>query len=169
MELKLRTKRWLLAITLLVSVSACADDARLANKSAPEALSVEKISMDVYKSRTCGCCEKWIDHIEDFGFEASLHHPTDLNKVKSDLGITPRYQSCHTAVSKDGYVFEGHIPANMIQRFLANPPQNAIGLAVPGMPAGSPGMEMGDRKQAYNIFLLKKGGGDEIYEQIEGS
>ena len=90
----------------------------------------------------------------------------NLNKLKSDKGISPRYQSCHTAVSKDGYVFEGHIPADIIQRFLANPPPNAIGLAVPGMPAGSPGMEMGSRHDEYDVFLLSKDGGDVVYEHI---
>ena len=98
-----------------------------------------------------------------------VHHPENLNKLKSDMGISPRYQSCHTAVSKDGYVFEGHVPADIIHRFLTNPPPNAIGLAVPGMPVGSPGMEMGNRHDEYDIFLLNKDGNDVVYEHIGAS
>ena len=166
MEPHVRKMRWLVSIILLVSVAACSDNAELVNMPAVEESSVEKISLDVYKSRTCNCCKKWVDHIEASGFETSVHHPANLNKLKSDKGISPRYQSCHTAVSKDGYVFEGHIPADIIQRFLANPPPNAIGLAVPGMPAGSPGMEMGSRHDEYDVFLLNKDGSDTVYEHI---
>ncbi len=100
------------------------------------------------------------------GFDAEAHHPADLNKVKSANGIAPRYQSCHTAISADGYVFEGHIPAPTIERFLAEKPQDVIGLAVPGMPVGSPGMEMGNRHDDYDVLLLKKDGSVEIYEHI---
>jgi len=166
MELIVRSTRWLAAILLFVSVAACSDTTELANKPANKDASVEKISLDVYKSRTCGCCKKWVNHVEAFGFETAVHHPANLNKVKSDRGISPRYQSCHTAVSKEGYVFEGHIPAELIQRFLANPPANAIGLAVPGMPAGSPGMEMGNRHDEYDVFLLSKDGSEAVYEHI---
>ncbi len=158
--------RWLMAITLFVSAIACSDSNNLANTSAIKDPSVGKISLDVYKSKTCGCCKKWVDHAEAFGFETAMHHPENLNKVKSDKGISPRYQSCHTAVSKAGYVFEGHIPAEIIQRFLANPPANAIGLAVPGMPVGSPGMEVGNRHDDYDVFLLNKDGSDRVYEHI---
>lgn len=161
-----KKKRWLVTIIMFVSLAACSDNVELANTPATEDVSVEKIALEVYKSRTCGCCKKWIDHVEDFGFEATVYHPANLNKVKSDRGISPRYQSCHTAVSKDGYVFEGHIPADIIQRFLANPPPNAIGLAVPGMPVGSPGMEMGSRHDEYDVFLLNKDGSDIVYEHI---
>jgi hypothetical protein len=107
-----------------------------------------------------------VRHVEASGFETDVHHPAYLNKLKSDKGISPRYRSCHTAESEDGYVFEGHIPADIIQRFLANPPPNAIGLAVPGMPVGSPGMEMGNRFSPYVIFLLKKDGTSEPFEQV---
>ena len=72
-------------------------------------------------------------------------------------------QSCHTGVSADGYFFEGHIPAKFVTAFLANPPENAAGLAVPGMPAGSPGMEMGDRFNPYSVILVKKDGTTEVY------
>ena len=97
-----------------------------------------------------------------------MHHPADLNKIKADKGIAPRYQSCHTAVSSDGYVFEGHIPGHIIQQFLADPPKDVIGLAVPGMPAGSPGMEVGDRRDEYDVLLLSKDGSHTVYEHVNG-
>ena len=152
------------ATLLLPSVVAYSDKASLSTVSS--SVSDEASSLAVYKSRTCGCCEKWVSHIEEFGFESEVNHPANLNKIKSDKGIAPRYQSCHTAVTNDGYVFEGHIPSPVIQRFLAAPPKDAIGLAVPGMPVGSPGMEVGDRFDPYDVFLLKKDGSYEVYQHI---
>ncbi len=171
MKFIIRTMKWLFAVSIFLSIVACSDNTSDANvqKLTPESLerpSNKVVSLDVYKSPTCGCCEKWIEHLETSGFDTLIHHPTDLNEVKQSSAIAPRYQSCHTAVSTDGYVFEGHIPAHLIQRFLSNPPQNAIGLAVPGMPVGSPGMEMGDRHDSYNILLLKTDGSAEVYASI---
>ena len=103
------------------------------------------------------------DHVEASGFEAVVHHPANLKKLKAGKGISPRYQSCHTSVSNDGYVFEGHVPAHVIQRFLTDPPKNAIGLAVPGMSVGSPGMEEGDRFDPYDVLLLRTDGVSEVY------
>lgn len=124
------------------------------------------IAMDVYKSPSCGCCGKWVDHAEGRGFSFTTHHPADLNKLKTEWGIAPQYQSCHTVVSDDGYVFEGHIPARFLQQFLAAPPADALGLSVPAMPMGSPGMEMGDRFTPYQVLLLKRDGSAEIYGQV---
>lgn len=124
------------------------------------------IALDVYKSPTCGCCGSWIEHIEKSAFVTKTIHPADLSLEKSQRGIQPMYRSCHTAVSKDGYVFEGHVPAKYIEKFLADKPKGAIGLAVPGMPAGSPGMEMGDMFTPYPVLLLKKDGTSEVYAQI---
>jgi hypothetical protein len=161
--------RWLAVIALSWSVVACSAKSDVVHAPTLEGPVVGKISLDVYKSPTCGCCGKWVAHVEASGFEAAVHHPTDLNKLKADKGISPRYQSCHTAVSQDGYVFEGHIPADVIQRFLANPPSNAIGLAVPGMPVGSPGMEMGNRHDEYDVLLLSKDGSNKVFEHIGGN
>lgn len=124
------------------------------------------LSLSVFKSPTCGCCQKWIDHIEHSGFRAVAHDTDRLNQVKTERGILPQYQSCHTSVSKDGFVFEGHIPATIVKRFLDNPPTDAIGLAVPGMPMGSPGMEMGNMRDNYNVLILRNDGSSDIYEQI---
>lgn len=120
----------------------------------------------VYKSPTCGCCGEWVDHLQNKGFSTAVHHPDDLDGVKRERGIQPQYQSCHTAVSEQGYVFEGHIPARDIRAFLKNPPQDAIGLAVPGMPVGSPGMKVGDRFTPYDVLLLKEDGSSEIFRHV---
>ncbi|MEZ0149685.1 MAG: DUF411 domain-containing protein [Candidatus Reddybacter sp.] len=124
------------------------------------------IAMDLYKSPTCGCCGKWADHAEDRGFALTTHHPADLSKLKAERGIAPQYRSCHTVVSADDYVFEGHVPARFIHQFLTAPPADAIGLAVPAMPMGSPGMEMGDRFSPYQVLLLKRDGSAEVYAEV---
>lgn len=125
--------------------------------------------LDVYKSPTCGCCQEWIDHMEAQGFRTDIHHPAALNEVKAKYQIAPQYQSCHTAVSPTGYVFEGHIPAKIIERFLTEKPADAIGLAVPGMPMGSPGMEMGNRFTPYDVLLLKTDGSTQVYARINAA
>jgi hypothetical protein len=122
--------------------------------------------LQVLKDPSCGCCEGWVQHVNEQGFLAQISHPQDLNGEKLKLGIAPQFQSCHTAVSPEGYVFEGHIPANIVERYLAEKPENAIGLAVPGMPMGSPGMEIGDQFHPYDVLLLKNDGSAQIYAHI---
>lgn len=124
------------------------------------------IALDVYKSPTCGCCGKWIDHAENDGFIVKTHHPHNLDALKTENNIQGRYRSCHTAISHDGYVFEGHIPAKLIRKFLQERPADAIGLAVPGMPTGSPGMEAGDTFRPYSVLILKSNGSSEIYAKV---
>lgn len=126
-------------------------------------------TMDVYKSPTCGCCTGWIEHAQRAGIRVQTHQSENLNAIKQRFNIEPRYQSCHTAVAKQGFVFEGHVPARFIQQFLANPPQGAIGLAVPGMPLGSPGMEAGDRFTPYQVLLLKADGSSSIFAGVATS
>lgn len=169
--------RVLLALGLSLALSACGEKSATAHSehvaapqaeaSAKAAVTATGISLDVYKSPTCGCCELWIEHLEANGIAAHIHHPEDLDAVKNAQGILPVYQSCHTAISADGYSFEGHIPAHVIVRFLAEKPEGAIGLAVPGMPLGSPGMELRDRLTPYDVLLLKKDGSSEVYEHID--
>lgn len=131
------------------------------------AQSIDDIVLNVYKDPTCGCCLGWIEHMDQHGFAATVSHPRDLYGLKSQLGVQPRWQSCHTAVSREGYLFEGHVPAKFIMQFLAAPPKNALGLAVPGMPLGSPGMEVGNQFTPYEIILMKKDGSSEIYASIK--
>ncbi len=170
MKLTVLNAKWLCAVALLISIAACSENADVARTASvtPSETPIEKVALDVYKSPTCGCCEKWVDHVEANGFHTEIHHPdaAGLNGVKLNNGVAAHYQSCHTAISADGYVFEGHIPAPAIKRFLLEKPPSAIGLAVPGMPVGSPGMEMGKRRDAYDVLLLKKDGSSEVYERM---
>lgn len=130
------------------------------------AQSIDDVTLNVYKSETCGCCEGWIDHMTDNGYHSNIFHPSDLNGVKAELGLKPEWQSCHTAVTENGFLFEGHIPEKFIAQFLANPPAGALGLAVPGMPIGGPGMEMGNRFTPYDILLINKDGSSEVFASI---
>jgi len=154
-----------LLIALAFGPLACSESDSL-TASGSTSGTASMLSLEVYRSPTCGCCNKWINHLEDNSFEVARHNQSNLSVFKAEQGIASRYQSCHTAVSSDGYVFEGHIPAKLIQQFLRDKPAGSIGLAVPDMPAGSPGMEMGQRFDPYAVLLLKANGSNEVYAQI---
>jgi hypothetical protein len=119
--------------------------------------------MTVYKSPACGCCAFWVDHMRENGFEIVVEEMDDVAPVKRSHGIPPRLWSCHTATI-DGYAIEGHVPAAVVRKLLAERP-DAIGIAVPGMPIGSPGME-GPNPQAYDVILLKKDGSTEVFAHV---
>lgn len=129
----------------------------------------EKIArpMVVYKSPTCGCCGAWVDHMNEAGFSTKIQHPNDMNTIKDQLGISPVYQACHTAAHK-GYVFEGHIPADVIEHFLTKKP-DALGLAVPGMPLGSPGMDSDRAFRPYQVLQLNNDGSSTPYAKVSAS
>jgi hypothetical protein len=111
-------------------------------------------SITVYKSPTCGCCSEWVKIMEKSGHDVTIYHSDDLQPIKSDLGVPSQLGSCHTAVIND-YVFEGHIPEEDILNFLANPPEGITGLAVPGMPARSPGMaRFGQSFKNFNVVAF---------------
>lgn len=120
-------------------------------------------NIHVYKSPTCGCCTDWVKHLEANGFEVDVTETQNLNPIKRDAGLTPALASCHTAFVGD-YVIEGHVPASDIQRLIADAPK-ARGLSVPGMPVGSPGMEMGDRKDPYQVLLFNDQGQTRVFSE----
>ncbi len=122
--------------------------------------------LEVYKSPTCGCCGEWVSHLQSRGFGTEVQNLSFLGSIKRKFNIPANLQSCHTGVSKDGYFFEGHVPAKFIERFLSAPPAGAAGLAVPGMPVGSPGMERGERFSPYSILLVMKDGSIEVYAEV---
>ena len=126
-----------------------------------------KFSLLVHKTPACGCCKKWVKHLEDNSFSMMIKDHQNLQKIKTQYSIKPKYQSCHTAVSKEGYIFEGHIPSKFIKNFLADPEPNAIGLSVPGMPLGSPGMEVEGRFMPYDVLVLYKDGSSKVYAEIK--
>lgn len=114
----------------------------------------------VYKSPTCGCCKEWVKHLQENGYKVEVHEQYDVTPIKRDLGVPNHLRSCHTA-TVDGYVLEGHVPADLISRMQTEKP--AIkGLAVPGMPMGSPGME-GPRKDPYDVIAFEEKGKTTVY------
>lgn len=115
----------------------------------------------VYKTPTCGCCADWVDHIEAAGFKTEVQDLSSLAPVKQRLGVPHDLESCHTAIVGD-YVVEGHVPASTMIRMLREKPAIA-GIAVPGMPMGSPGME-GPWKDAYDVVTFSRDGGRTVYE-----
>jgi len=114
----------------------------------------------VYKNPNCGCCKHWVKHLEDNGYRVEVHNQSNMTPIKSALGVPNRLQSCHTA-KVGGYVVEGHVPADVIARLLDEKP-GIKGLAVPGMPMGSPGMD-GPRKDPYDILTFQDGGKISVY------
>jgi len=118
-------------------------------------------SMTVMKSPSCGCCSKWVEHVRAHGFEVKVVNVDDIMAVKAKAGIPQKMASCHTTMA-GGYVIEGHVPASDIKKLLAQKPK-AKGIAVPGMPIGSPGMEHGDHRQPYQTLLIKADGSTSIF------
>ena len=118
-------------------------------------------ALTVYKSASCGCCGKWVEHVEKHGFTVTVVNVDDVMAVKSKAGIPDNLASCHTS-KIGGYVIEGHVPAADIKKLLAEKPR-AKGIAVAGMPMGAPGMEHGDHRQPYNTMLLKSDGSTAIF------
>jgi hypothetical protein len=124
--------------------------------------------MDVWKDPNCGCCKDWIAHMEQSGFRANVADEGN-NAARARLGVAQKFASCHTALVQ-GYVIEGHVPVADIQRLLKEKPK-ALGLAVPGMPIGSPGMDgpaYGGRHDAYQVLLIQKDGSAQVFTSYAG-
>ena len=144
--------RYIISVVLmaaLVSIGGSALAQRAASGAAP--------MVQVYKSPTCGCCANWVKHLQQHGFRTQVTDMENVADIKAQRGVPARAQSCHTAVV-DGYVIEGHVPAADVQRLLKERPA-VLGLAVPGMPIGSPGMEVPNMKpQPYDVLAFDKQG-----------
>ena len=176
-----------LTVLISASLSGCApstsenaDQAAVtketaAPKSKPDPLSPQVFALDtiastdsslpvmtVYKSPTCGCCKLWVDHMEKSGFKVSVIETEDLNPIKLKLGVPAGLGSCHTAKVGD-YFVEGHVPASDVKRLLKEKP-DVLGISVPGMPMGSPGMEVpSGETQAYTVTQVNKDGSLSIF------
>jgi hypothetical protein len=118
------------------------------------------IPISVFKSATCGCCAKWNDHMRASGFAVMSSDLPDVNVPKDQHGVPVALRSCHTALV-GGYIVEGHVPADVVKKLLRERPP-ILGIAVPGMPMGSPGME-GDRKDTYQVLTFDKRGNTTVY------
>lgn len=137
-------KRILLALVLLTTLSFAKDE------------------MTVYKSASCSCCGKWIDHMKENGYKVNTIIKEDMSSVKNKLGVPQKLSSCHTAVI-NGYIVEGHVPSDVVDRMLKEK-RNITGISSPGMPIGSPGMEQGNIKQPNTIVAFDKNNKYFIYD-----
>ncbi len=122
--------------------------------------------MKVFKTSTCGCCSKWVEHVKASGFTVTVQDVPGTAAYRLQYGVPNNLQSCHTAVV-GGYAIEGHVPVREIKRLLKERPK-VKGLAVPGMPAGSPGME-GSRSDAYSVIAFDAAGHGSVYQKYAGS
>ena len=152
-------KKYLSLLILILTLSTESSDLNIQNTSS-------LMDLLVHKTPTCGCCKKWVDHMENNGFTMNTQDHKSLMSIKDGLGIEPQFRSCHTAVSSDGYFFEGHIPSKYVSQFLKENNQNAIGLSVPGMPLGSPGMEVDGRFTPYEVLIHYRDGTNKIYAEV---
>jgi len=144
--------RKILATTLLAASLVWSGGALSADNARP--------TVTVYKTPSCGCCEKWIEHLRAAGFPVESHDHGNLERVRKQLGVPRAMAGCHTA-QVAGYAVEGHVPAAQIERLLAEKPDVA-GISVPGMPVGSPGME-GEGGREYRVFAWRKDGSSNVF------
>ncbi|MBA6391285.1 DUF411 domain-containing protein [Colwellia sp. BRX10-3] len=162
------TLKVITTFVVVFSLASCSDDQAITQVIEPPKVMPQKVVLDVYKSPSCGCCKKWISHINDNGFASKVHSFDDFPAIKDEKGIEPRYRSCHTAISNEGYVFEGHVPAKFIHQFMQETHKDdVIGLSVPAMPVGTPGMEVENKFQPYKVLLLKQNGSYETYANVQ--
>lgn len=165
-----RIRRGALAGAALLALAACggsapeADTAPVAGKApaTQTAMAADAATMTIYKTPTCGCCKKWVDHVQAAGFRVDVRDMENLNAVKAEHGVPHDLQSCHTALV-GGYVVEGHVPAPVIRKLLAERPK-VEGIAVPGMPMGSPGME-GPYTDNYDVLAFTRDGQTRVYSK----
>lgn len=149
-----------LPVSESVATGDVAPAAQAAHAAHAPAVPADSTTVTVYKSPTCGCCKKWVTHMQEAGFTVVSIDTDDMNAVKQKHGITGNLGSCHTA-TVGGYVVEGHVPAADVKRLLAERPSIA-GLAVPGMPMGSPGME-GVFNEKYDVVAFDRSGGRSVF------
>jgi len=168
--------RTLIAAALAAALAACGGNsgetaqAPAAAPAAPPAASAANPAQAsagqplvvVYKSPTCGCCTKWVEHMRQNGFQVESHDTAGVDAIKDQAGVPMAARSCHTGLV-GGYAIEGHVPADVIRRLLREHPSDVAGLAVPGMVTGSPGME-GPYPEHYDVIAFTKDGQTRVYE-----
>lgn len=139
------------ALAMLTGMAACQD----ASAAAPV--------MIVYATPSCGCCNGWVEHMRESGFEVRVVHQDDLSAIRDEHHVPAALRSCHIGIV-DGYAVEGHVPADAVRRLLAQRPQ-VLGIAVPGMPAGSPGMEQPNGyREPYEVYTFDASGPKAVFE-----
>ena len=116
----------------------------------------------IYKDPSCGCCTKWVVYLRDAGLQTEVHDRSDMDALKDSLGVPAALRSCHTAVV-GRYVIEGHVPVEDMKHLLAAAPKGIVGIAAPGMPAGSPGMEVPGRSDRYDVIAFAANGTTKLF------
>ena len=157
-------RTWLLQASA-ATLAALTAPAWAAAPTATPAAPATRPLVEVWKDPNCGCCQDWIAHMEQNGFAVKVHN-TGNNAIRARLGLPQKLGSCHTA-RVQGYVLEGHVPATEVQRLLQTRPR-ALGLAVPGMPVGSPGMDgpaYGGRRDPYDVLLVRLDGSTAVFRR----
>lgn len=119
-------------------------------------------AITVYKDPSCGCCTKWVEHLRAAGLEPTVRDRSDMDALKDSLGVPVSLRSCHTAVAGK-FVIEGHVPAADLRRLVSRAPKGVLGIAVPGMPAGAPGMEMPGRRDRYDVIAFSANGATSVF------
>ena len=160
----MRTFPTLAVLSLFITACGRADAAPEVSEELASAADPSLPEVLVYKSPTCGCCNGWVEHMRAAGFTVDARDVSDLMSVKRDAGVPVAMSSCHTTLI-DGYVVEGHVPAEQVKRLLADRPDIA-GIAAPGMPTGSPGME-GPNAGPYDVFSFDQDGNTEVFAEID--
>lgn len=148
--------KFLIAISLLLNVGVV---------SAESKATEEIIDITVHRSPSCSCCGKWVEHLKQSHFSVKDIVSDDVQAIKTQYGVTKDLASCHTALV-NGYVVEGHVPADDIKALLKNKP-DVVGITVPGMPSGTPGMEMGGRKDAYKVISFDKKNQHQVFNSYK--
>ena len=166
--------RSILSVTAVALLAACGgadapDESAAASAEPTPVMAASVIDGDlptilVYKTEGCGCCNGWVEHLRAAGFEVDARNVLDLMSVKRDAGVPVDHSSCHTGLV-DGYVVEGHVPADIVKQMLAERPDIA-GIAVPGMPIGSPGME-GRGARPYEVRAFTSQGVTSVYAEVD--
>ena len=154
----------LAAVALPLAGALLIVSSRSQGPGAEAAVPPSETAIHVYKSPTCGCCAKWVTHMEAAGFKVTVEDETDMAGVKRRTGVPFELSSCHTAVAGE-YVIEGHVPARVVRRFLEEGPKVA-GISVPGMPIGSPGME-GPNPKPYDVIAFDGKGDRTVFERVD--
>ena len=153
------TRRGWLAAGLKTALAGAVLSALVPGLAAAES---KPVSITVYKDPSCGCCTKWVTHLASNGFKPIARDRSDMDALKDSLGVPSALRSCHTAVLGK-FVIEGHVPAADVKRLIASAPKGVLGLAVPGMPSGSPGMEVPGQADRYDVVAFTAGGKTRVF------
>jgi hypothetical protein len=143
-----------LGLVLMLGLSVFSFSSYAEQPTQPVTVVAEPIKIEVYRSASCSCCGKWVEHLKENNFQVKDNIVADVQDIKDKYGVSKEMASCHTAIV-NSYVIEGHVPANDIKKLLKLK-SPVVGIAVPAMPSGTPGMEMGGKKDTYNVMSFDK-------------